>query len=469
MRRLLVVSLLLVSGCAYYNGMYNTRKFTAQAEKAEREGRTIDASTAWGQVTVKAETLLARHPDSKYAPEARVLMGRAYAKLGDCQTARAALEPGVEMISDSSLQYDARLDLARCLVKLNEPGRAVSIYQELFRSAAGSEQAALRRELLLAMARSGEYREALAMAGDTDIVSTRARLVLLAGAGETARARALADTLVARGDTLAPWDSATAVAGRIDPMAATKLVDAMSRLPGVDVRRRAGWLLADAERLVPVDSSLALQRYREVIQLGGPADLVARARTEQLQARLSYVSDPSQMDSVALALEQASSAMPDDMRLQGLSAQWREFLAVRDSVDESTPQGDLRTFLAAEVARDSVLSRSLAKWFFVRVADLWPASPYAAKALLAAQLLAPSDSMLRSRVLEQYPDDPYVLALRGVDVPDLRALEDSLGRFASATVTRRSPARRTPASSPGSRPGRPTPAPAPGQRVPEVR
>ena len=63
--------LLLATACVYYNGMYNTRHYTSEAERAEREGRRIDASSAWGQVVVRAETLLARHPTSKYIPRRR--------------------------------------------------------------------------------------------------------------------------------------------------------------------------------------------------------------------------------------------------------------------------------------------------------------------------------------------------------------------------------------------------------------
>jgi hypothetical protein len=452
--------------CAYYNGMYNTRKFTGQAEKAEREGRTIDASTAWGQVTVKAETLLARHPDSRYAPEARVLMGRAYAKLGDCTSARGALEPGLGMIQDTVLEREGRLALARCLVSLGEAQRAVLTYQRLYQTASDSQRVILRPELLTALQRAGAWSEALQLASDSTSTTRRIRLLLLAGAGQRDEMLALADSLAAAGDTLAPWDSASAVAGRVDPMAGSRVVEAMLRLDSINPERRARVLLADAARLAPVDSGQAMLRLRQVLAATAPEDLSARARLEMVRLRLRYVENLADLDTIAADLRRATEGSPLAGEAQTLGASLDQLISLRDSVSVATPAGDMRTFLAGELARDELHAPLLARQLFVRVADLWPASPYAAKALLAARVVAPADSALRVRIETQYTADPYVLAVRGEEVPALRSLEDSLGNFASAEMARRfrtNQRARPPA--PATRPGQ---RPAPGQRVPEI-
>jgi hypothetical protein len=455
-----------VSGCAYYNGMYNTRKFTNQAEKAEREGRTIDASTAWGQVTVKAETLLVRHPDSKYAPEARVLMGRAYAKLGDCTSARASLEPGLGMIQDSVLQREGQLALARCLIKLNEPQRAVAAYQRLYASAPDSQRVVLRPELVTALQRAGAWDDALGLASDSTTATRRMRLLLLAGAGELDPMVSLADTLASQGDTLAPWDSATALAGRTDPAAASRVVDAMLRLPSVNPDRRARVLLADATRLAPLDSGRALARFRQVLDTTAPGDVAARARLGMIQVRLRYASSLADLDGIAEDLRRETEDSPLAGEAQTLAASLDQLIGLRDSVNAATPAGDMQTFLAAELARDQLRAPSLAGQLFVRVADVWPASPYAAKALLAARVIAPEDSVLRVRIETEYTADPYVMAVRGEEAPVLRALEDSLGNFASAEMSRRVGAPQRRGRAPAARPGQ---RPAPGQRVPEIR
>lgn len=463
----LLALLALSSGsCAYYNGMYNTRKFTGQAEKAEREGRTIDASTAWGQVTVKAETLLARHPDSKYAPEARVLMGRAYARLGDCTSARASLEPGLGMIQDSLLEREGRLALARCFVKLGEPQRAVAAYQRLYQSATDSQKVVLRPELLVALQHAGAWDHALQLASDSAAATRRVRLLLLAGAGNLDHMVALADSLAAEGDSLAPWDSTAAVAGRTDPPAASRVVDAMLGLSALKPEQRARVLLADAARLAPLDSGLALARYRQMLADAAPGDLAARARLDMVRLRLRYAASPADLDPIASDLRRETEASPLAAEARTLAASLDQLITLRDSVNAATPAGDMRTFLAGELARDELHALPLAYSLFVRVADTWPTSPYAAKALLAARVIAPADSTLRLRIETQYMADPYVMAVRGEEVPALRSLEDSLGNFASAEMARRFRASERPRQTPGTRPGQ---RPAPGQRVPEIR
>lgn len=467
--RWLMLGSLCLSGCVYYNGMYNTRKFTDQAEKAEREGRTIDANTAWGQVTIKAETLLTRHPETRYAPEARVLMGRAYAKLGDCTSARPALESSLQVIRDTALRASGELSLAQCMIKLDEPARAAEIYRSLYASAPDSIRRALRPELVDALRRAGAFREALALVGESGSGMEHQRLLLLAGAGDFDQAAALADSLATLGDTLAPWDSAAVLAGRQDPAAGSRIVSAALSIPARSNAQRANSLLNDAERLAPVDSRAAMERLRQVIAVGEPRDLVARARLNMLRLELASADDPAALDSLGAALERENTeGSPIAFDAEALAVSVRELIAVRDSVTPETPQGDMRVFLAGELARDHLRAPALARLFLVRVADVWPESPYAAKALLAARLMAPADSALRDRIATAYDLSPYVMALRGDEVPELRALEDSLGAFASAQSVRHTgaPDRR---GRPAITPSRPGQRPAPGQRVPEIR
>lgn len=466
MRRLGLLALLLTSGCVYYNSMYNTRKFTHEAEKAEREGRTIDANTAWGQVTVKAETLLARHPGSSYVPEARVLMGRAYASLGDCSSARGALEAGLAMLTDTVLAREGRIALARCLMQLGEPGSAVTAYKAALASASDSVREALRPELVRALGGAGRYTSALALVVGTTPADRRERLLLLAGAGDLPWALALADSVVTSGDSLVPWDSVVQLTARTDPIAASRLLDKTASLTGIRRATRDRWLLEDAARLAPLDTSRALTRYRELLDAAPDRDLAAQARLGIAAVRIAHLSDPAGLESMLAALAPELEDSPLAFRAQGLAAALQELITVRDSVTAATPQGDMRTFLGGELARDSLDARTLAYLFFLRVADLWPGSPYAAKGLLAARLLRPGDSALAARIDSAYAGNPYLLAVQGEPSPGLRALEDSLGAYAAAAARRSAPTARpgSPSRPSTSRPGQ---RPAPGQRVPE--
>src|ERR687890_73754 len=81
----------LMSGCVYYNGMYNANRLATSARKAERDGRTFEANNLWGQVATKAESVLVRHPRSKYAQDASLLRGVALARMGQCDQALGPL------------------------------------------------------------------------------------------------------------------------------------------------------------------------------------------------------------------------------------------------------------------------------------------------------------------------------------------------------------------------------------------
>jgi hypothetical protein len=101
-------------------------------------------------------------------------------------------------------------------------------------------------------------------------------------------------------------------------------------------------------------------------------------------------------------------------------------------VPAGSPRGDLRLFIAAEMARDSLAADRFAARQFHRLVDEWPGSPFAPKAMLALILLEPdrSDS-LRSALLDRYPGSPYVAMIEGGASPEYEVLEDSLRRFAT--------------------------------------
>ena len=82
------VAPLLLGGCVYYNGMYNTNRLAKSARKAERDGRTFEANTL-GPGGTKADSVVVRHPHSKYADEADVLRGAGALAAGTSATRRS--------------------------------------------------------------------------------------------------------------------------------------------------------------------------------------------------------------------------------------------------------------------------------------------------------------------------------------------------------------------------------------------
>ena len=80
-RLLLVLIILSISGCAYFNTFYNAQQYFKEAEKIRltKDGKSISVSAMdkYGKTVKKCETILSDYPDSKYIIDARLLMGKA--------------------------------------------------------------------------------------------------------------------------------------------------------------------------------------------------------------------------------------------------------------------------------------------------------------------------------------------------------------------------------------------------------
>ncbi len=84
-------------------------------------------------------------------------------------------------------------------------------------------------------------------------------------------------------------------------------------------------------------------------------------------------------------------------------------------------------FMAAEQLRDSLRALPLAARMFREIQSRYPASPIAAKALLAAAMLdAESADSLLAVLRARYSTSPYALAVQGLGGDAFRAIEDSL-------------------------------------------
>ena len=423
------------TACVYYNGMYNTRHYTSEAERAEREGRRIDASSAWGQVVVRAETLLARHPTSKHVPEAQVLMGRAYSNLNDCPRALAALGAGLPAITDSTLRAKGLQAFARCEARAGRHASAADAWTEA-RSLGAELSDSSRAALATSLRESGRASAAVEELRALDSGFVNDRLLALATDGQVDRLNAILDSLAAAGDSTVRWDPLFAPLARHDPRAASALVDRAVNATGVRPPNAAGWLLEDAQRIEAVDHPAALRRYRDVeaADSASEAGTAARAARARLLAR-----DAATVPDLApvAALLSADSGASASFEGQQLALRLEIIREADRALAARAPQSDMRGFLAAEVARDQLHAPALAQHLFQRVPEVWPASPYAAKALLAGLLLAPADSVARAALDSLYPQNPYVIAMRGGDPPTLRALEDSLATFSAQLMAAR--------------------------------
>jgi hypothetical protein len=458
-------ALLLLGGCVYYNGMYNTNRLAKSARKAERDGRPFEAQGFWGQVITRADSLVMRHPRSKYADQASVLRGLALARLNQCPEAVGPL--GRLNLVDLSTDFteEAALALGRCQLQLGDPGLADLAFVRVLNSTDAARRREARFRHARALRMSGQYDAALALMRESpDPRDHEDVLLALAGTGRTEEALVFADSVMALNDTTFAWDSVVTTVGRRDARAASALVGRLDRDPRAAPETRARRLYDDGVRLAEVDSAAAHARFRQAAQIPGTTDAGERAHLRLLRASLSASRSLEELsqrsDSLAPLAGQASSS---GLEAAALQIQVAELKRLDDSARAEVPLGDLRLFLGAEAARDSLHAPALAATLFRRLADEWPSSPYAPKAILAAQQLDPSDAdSTRARLDSLYHDSPYLAIVRGEEAPGYRHLEDSLETFAAAqpvlTPRRGGGVVRGRGAAPGARPGERIPA-----------
>lgn len=460
MRRILLgVALLFAAGCSgYYNGMYSADRLASRARRAEREGRTFDATSLWGQVSVRAESALVRHPRSGWADRARLLQGTALAKLKDCSRALVPLEAAMVGARNTEIAEQAALLVGSCRVSMGDPIGASSAYGRL----TASRNAGVRNLALWAHGRAlrlaGSYEEALAeLAGSEEPRARGERAATLAALGRVAEAMSLSDSLVLTRDSLAPYDSVHAGLVRHDPAAAARFIDRLGADTTLPASLRAQLLLQEAGRLLDSDSAAADRRLAEAVTVGRGTPLEGEALLAASAARISRAVSDSALRAEADRLDDVGEATgKSNLRAVQMATLARRVVLWADSTPTGTLRGDLRLFLAGELARDSLGATRYAVRQFRRIIAEWPGSEYAPKAILALIVLEPgaTDSLQRL-ARDHYAASPYVLLASGEEAPAYEALEDSLRRFTeSFRPEGRRPAPRP--ERPAARPAQPT-------------
>lgn len=458
----------LLEGCVYYNGMYNANRLARSARKAEREGRTFEANNLWGQVATKAESVLVRHPTSKYAGEAGLLRGVALAQMGQCDQALGSLSQLVTASTMSDLTEDALLATGRCQMALGNLAAADAAFSQLVRSKNQDRQREARFQHARLLRQNGQHKEALAaLSGIHDPRAETERALALAGAGRLPEALALTDSLIALGDTTRRWDSVIVLLAQQSPPAASQVLDRVRRLVKGTPEFQARTLLEDGLRLSSIDTARASRRFREAMAIRGTGESASQAGLAMAKLDLARASRPDDLAPILDRLKKLAvryEVAADEINRLATTTSQVHTAAL--GVTAATTQGDLRLFLAAESARDALRASRLAEALFRQIPEQWPLSPYAPKAILAAQQLNPNwvDSA-RSLLDLQYYDSPYLATIRGEATPEYRQLEDSLGAFAaSVAVSRPAGVRRKPAADERVRRPRPTSG---GSKVPE--
>jgi hypothetical protein len=430
----LAITLLVGAGCAYYNGMYNAKRLAGRAQKAEREGRTIEATSLWGQVAIKAESAAVRHPDKRWADEARLLYGTALVRLRNCPRALGPLEAVMLAGREAEWREQAALLVGRCLVQLGDQTGSAAAYARLAQSRQPARRHLARYQHGRALRVEGRYEEALReLVLTTDPRAPGERAATLAALGRVPEAIGIADSLIALGDTVTSWDTLYVWIAGAAPEAASGLVDRANDAPRLPPTVKARLLALDGIRVLERDSAAGERRLQAAEAVGRGTRVQAEVRFESARARIARATSAESFREASELLDDVGEGGAIALRAAQLRDAGRRMLAMLDSTAAGVPQGDLRLFLAGELARDSLDAAALAARQFRRLAEEWPDSPFAPKALLALIPLAPASADSLRLILEQrFAASPYLLVIQGGEAPGYQVLEDSLRRFALA-------------------------------------
>ncbi|MDQ6827519.1 MAG: hypothetical protein M3081_01480 [Gemmatimonadota bacterium] len=429
-RSALAVLAAAVSGCAYFNGIYNARQAEQNGDKFARSGRLGLADSAYTVAAMTAESVLVRYPKSQWTDDALRIAGRGWARARQCNFAVPRLRAYVDRAEQSRQPAKERdraaLALGECL-------------QRLGRNAEARELLAPMSTRTDAIGRSASLWAARAAIATGDDASAR---LFLAGADTADAEWELA------GDALAKHDysraesllvkRAAAGDGRTDADSALAALWRADRISGVE-RIVAAY---DLSRAAPAERARLHVVMGDLFYASG-RDSLARAHylaTERLSrdsiavresaARLTLLS----LRSLSAKVDVDNAVRTAHARAAGSVLQRRleDNLLLLEMLEQRQDFTGASLFLAAEIARDSLRAPALAHTMFKRVAASSPQSPLAAKALLAAAQMAPdsADSYI-ARIRREYPLSPYLpaehpdsIALSRLDAAE-RPLQDA--------------------------------------------
>lgn len=404
---------LVLSGCVYYNGLYNAQSLADAGDARLRRDAEDDARAQFQQSASRAESVLVRFPTSTWRTRALYLAGRGAALAGECEQGTRRL---TEFLMDEGAslaeRQRAELAMASCDIRTSRIAAARTRLEPLLQA---SDRETARQ------ARVWAARAALAQ-GDLTAAST-----FLAGleagtlpwelvgaalnSGTFAPVESLLVDRARRGDYREEAARAVrelAIAGHFgDAERVVRAYDIGRARPAA----RAALHFALGEQWLRIGVDTAAMRHLEVARaLAGRDSLLAG----ESSARIGYIgvrqaTSWRAMDSAWAAVDSLGRRTIMGRRLD------EQLLLMRllGGRDEATGAG---LYLAAEIARDSVRAPRLAAALFSQLASTRPDLPVAPFAWYAASLLLPDSSdQWQRRIRAQYGYSAVAARLQGDD------------------------------------------------------
>ena len=427
-RRVLLAALplLVATGCAYYNGLYNARQLAGEARRAEREGRRAEARSLWSRAATKAESVAVRFPTSKWRDDALLLQGQALLRIDACTRAVAPLRLAADSSPDHGIRNEARIGLGRCRLFMREPAVAAVALSEVLPdgdSLAIDRALYWRGQAWLDLGQPAAALEDLERTSHPDAVFPLA--VALTRLERGAEAAAALASRLGRAYQEQGWLGTLDTVGRKHPAMAGELVEQLTLREDLTVGQRARLLVADGERWIAArDTATAVERFRAARDIARDSieGRVARAWLGVLGVRAA-----ERLSAVDSLHAELSAAVQQGGRPVQIAGRITGILRRADSLLELPAADELQLFIVAEQLRDSAHAVPLAGRLFTEIATRYPESVLAPKALLAAaQLRLPGADSLIEVVRTRYAGSVYARALTGDAGDRYQAVEDSL-------------------------------------------
>lgn len=422
---------LVLTGCVYYNALYNAERLFEEGEAYRREGRDSLALARYDDVVRKAASGFRKDPEGEWADDALVLMGRAHLRMGRLREGRAALEAALERAGSDDARLAAELHLGVADAMVGDVDGATVLLnraiQDLPDGSLRAEGHLWRGRALLGV---GEFDagwwdlDQAAIHGSVRLEAALTRLAWGVRAENRDRAREGMNRLLRFPEAGVRVDSVTVLAWAVADAWGSAV--AAQFLAGADTARwertpRGMILLTRAALLRAAgDTARASAEVRRVAEGIGPA--ADEARLELASWQLAHAGDLEEVREALPFLLPAVASPEVQRRVDDI----QEAMALAER-GLSEP---LAWFAAGEMARDDLGAPEVARGLFLAYADAVPTDPWAAKALLAALAVTPDEGdreWIRGR-LEGRGDSPYVLAARGEPALGLEALEEELAR-----------------------------------------
>jgi tetratricopeptide (TPR) repeat protein len=435
-----MLGVLVFSGCAHYNTLYNSERLYQEAEGLRVEGNDSTAEQRYRDVVRKTADAYRSGRTGDRSARTLFLLGRAQLRIGQPREARGALAQAASLMSEPGLRPQILVYQALASARIGEEAAARTLLEEAF--AAGltgrplGEAHLLRGRLRLSKGNTDDGWDDLDQAAGADPgVAVEAGVERLGWSiryGDLSRARYALERLLLMGeagerlDTISVLTS-SAAAQWSPSVAATLLGDVDSAPWDPAARSRLGLQQAKLLHLAGDTAAAEAQAWRVA---RGRGQAVAQARILLSTWRLDRTRDLNEAQAVVPILLPAGDDPSVVELLEAVEALHRY-----SDVGLDQPLG---WFAAAEVARDRLGAPILARGLFLAYADTDPSDAWAPKALLAALNVSvdrEDQTWLRGR-LEAHRNSPYVQAARGESASGFEALEEELRVRLSEIATR---------------------------------